>query len=86
MRIARVKQNGDLASNKFNYPKLLNAETKDVFLTDLKNRFSVLKVEEGKSSNTMWEEVKEVFNVTSKEVVGYMTKERKNGCRITHGN
>jgi hypothetical protein len=86
MRISRVKQNGDLARNKFNYPKLLNAETKDVFLTDLKNRFSVLKVEEGKSSNTMWEEVKEVFNVTSKEVLGCMTKERKNGCQITHGN
>jgi hypothetical protein len=58
MRIARVKQNRDLASKKFNYPKLLNAETKDVFSIEHKNRLSVLKAEEGKSSNTMWEEVK----------------------------
>jgi len=78
MRIARVKQNGDLASKKFNYPKLLNAETKDAFSIELKNRLSVLKAEEGKSSNTLWEEAKQVFTGTSKEVLGYMTKEIKN--------
>jgi hypothetical protein len=76
VRIARVKQNGGLASKKFNYQKLLNAETKDAFLIELKNRLSVLKVEEGKSSNTLWEETKEVFTGTSKEVLGYMTKEK----------
>jgi hypothetical protein len=37
-RIAYVKQNGDLGSKIFNYLKLLNAETKDVFSIELKNR------------------------------------------------
>jgi hypothetical protein len=55
MRIARIKENGDLASKKFNYPKLLNAETKDAFLIKLKKQIPSTK---GKSSNTMWEEVK----------------------------
>jgi hypothetical protein len=45
MRIAYVKQNGDLASKTFNYLKLLNAETKDAFSIELINRFSVLKAE-----------------------------------------
>jgi hypothetical protein len=76
VRIARVKQNGGLASKKINYQKLLNAETKDAFLIELKNRLSVLKVEEEKSNNTLWEETKEVFTGTSKEVLGYMTKEK----------
>jgi hypothetical protein len=62
---------------KFNYPKLLNAETKDAFSIELKKRFSVLKVEEGKGSNTVSEEAKKVFTGTSKEVLGYMTKEIK---------
>jgi hypothetical protein len=61
---------------KFNYPKLLNAETKDAFSLELKSRFSELKVEE--EVDTMWKEVKEVLIEISQEVLGYMDNKRQN--------
>jgi hypothetical protein len=86
LKILATRKKFETRRKKYDVQKLQTPSVRDEFKLELKNRFSVLSIQnETTDIEATWMAIKSVYTETSEKILGFREISKRNGSQRRHG-